>query len=308
MFGSWSRKSRKSKNAPSRAHRPQRFVPELQRLDDRIVPTRVSYNTSTDKLIVQSEHNNETIVIRHHGNGEVRVEDSHGLDLTFSDVSHLTIDTQGRFDNAVRYMLDGDLTRSMNIHAYFSGNNGGDSSRFTGTLNRDITGTDLNLTFKFFGGYSDDLFTLYGMESAPTIANDHLTDGLAINPGGLYIASGSTLSVTAQGGYNKDRVFFYYSGVLDGHIQFDLNGGNQSDQILVIAQLLDGSSGGITSSQVIAGSGNDGVWVKVYDYSDEDNGIYVHAYADNPGDWFSFDHDLGSFTSFVEHEGFDGAY
>ena len=61
------------------------------------------------------------------------------------------------------------------------------NDRFTGTLNGDISLNDR------LEAWVDgcDLITMYGTPTAPARANDHLTDGLAINENGLRIAPGA---------------------------------------------------------------------------------------------------------------------
>jgi hypothetical protein len=298
MLASLLKKLRAGKSRCCRPIQQRSFVPALENLETRLAPAVIAYSARSEELSVRGNNGDDTFVIRHHGDGRVTVEDiASGFNQTYSEVSKLNVNTGDFGFDVVRYTLDGNLTRSMDIHVQLST----DDSRFTGTLNRDITGHGLHLNFDIKGSNDNDTISLYGSPTAPNIAGDHLTDGLAINENGLYIASDSTLSFKANGSTGDDRIYFRYSGEMDGALSFDLNGSWDRDRIDVGVTLARFSLGDVVNSVVQGGSGDDYLRVRIVDSSQEHNSIDAYAHGGNLSDWFNWDHDVGDFTPNVDY-------
>ncbi|HVK13092.1 MAG TPA: hypothetical protein VM597_30345, partial [Gemmataceae bacterium] len=242
----------------------------------------------------------DAIVILHHGDGSVTVSDELGNTRDFTDVNRLVVNTHWG-DDAVRYKLDGTLTRDMDIDVDLADGN----DRFTGTLNADISSYD-SLNVAVNGGGGNDLLTMYGTPTAPARANDFLTDGLAINEGGLGVGWGAQLNIEFDGGDGNDRIFVDYRGELDGFLMIDADGGGGDDTVSAIARMTANSIGQVgrlgNPSAVRGGTGIDALTFHVFDISG--NNRPVLAQIDGGEDWWlPYETDRGSRTGNVAHAG-----
>ena len=251
------------------------------------------------RVYVTGGRYDDFITVLHHGDGTLTVSDVvHVLD--FSDVDGLVVSTDSGND-VVRYTLDGPLVRGMGIDVYLGDGN----DRFTGTLNRDLLAGPLDTDVYGQGG--DDLITMYGTPTAPSIANDHLTDGLAINTNGLRIAQGAVLGGHLSGGGGNDRIYEYYEGELNGVVHISMAGGAGEDNLGATVRVWSGSTGRVGSStnpaRMSGGEGSDGLWFYVFNNSG--NSVDVNAEIDGGEDpwWWPYDTDTGSRTENVRHTG-----
>jgi hypothetical protein len=271
----------------------------VEPLPDRLVPATFSYNSATDTLTVEGDYwGADSLVVLDHGDGTVTVTDQAGETVNFAEVDRLVVNTHWGND-VVRYKLDGTVVRDMSVEVDLGEGN----DRFTGTLNRDISAYD-RLHVGVVGHGGDDLITLYGTPTAPARANDHLTDGLAINDGGLRIGTGGELSVLLLGAGGNDRIFLDYQGDLDGILNFQLFGVDGEDTVSAVVRLQHGSAGQVGTSDgaawVDGWSGTDRLTFHVFD----DSGAYrpVFAVIDGGEDWWQ-ETDRGSRTWNVFHNG-----
>jgi hypothetical protein len=275
----------------------------VEKLDDRLVPATFSFDPATNTAFVTGElFGSDAIVIRHHGDGTVTASDELGNTRNFADVDRLVVKTHGGSD-VVRYVLDGLLVRDMRIDVDLDEvleevvNSGND--RFTGTVNADISNFN-RLEVNVYGGWGDDLITMYGTPTAPVRAGDFLTDGLAINENGFRIGFGGELDLRLLGGMGNDRIFADYQGRLDGVLKLSANGQEGDDVVSAIVRLQDGSLGRVGTStepaRVAGSGGNDTLRFHVFD--DSGNDRPVSARIDG-----SYGTDSGTRTGNVVHAG-----
>ena len=283
----------------------------VERLDDRLVPTTFSFDADTRTAFVDGDlFGSDAITVRHHGNGSVTVSDKLGNGRRFVDVDRFVVNTWFG-DDVVSYQLDGTLTRNMDIVVRLDGPPdirpdrfvpGRD--RFTGTLDADIAAFN-RLGVSVHGGAGTDLITMYGTPTAPVRAGDFVTDGLAINEGGLHIGFGAELDLDLDGGEGNDRIFVDYRGELDGLLTFDTDGGGGDDTVSVVARTTVGSAGQVGKngdpSAVRGGFGSDDLMLHVF--GENGNNRPVFAQIDGGEDADGGETDRGSRTGNVQNAG-----
>jgi hypothetical protein len=285
--------------------------PALEMLETRLVPTATLSAPQTDiangKVFANLAGTSgaDHVVIHDFGNGTIRVNDADTGQVigTRTGLDQLNVATFGG-DDTVHYVLEGNVSRDMKLSVLL----GNGSDRFTGTLNHDIN-AGRTLKVDVDGGAGNDLLTLYGTPTAPVRANDHLTDGLVINNGGLAIGTGGVLDVRMHGGGDNDRIFFDYQGKLDGTLKLDLEGDGGNDTVSAIVNIDANSTGQVGSAAskplVSGGDGSDTLTFQIFDHSG--NHIPVnHATIDGGENIlnFLFDTDTGTRTSNVTPVGF----
>jgi hypothetical protein len=279
------------------------FTPGLETLENRLVPA-ASVEFSGGALTVHGDYwADDSLVIKHNGDGGVNITDANGLNVSHVGVNELRVETHFGND-IVRYAMDGSLQRDLNMSVFLGPGN----DRFTGTLNRDmLSNADLSMYVDGDGGA--DRLSLYGTPSAPARSGDGLTDGLAINTGGLRIGSQASLFAHLYGDDDNDRVYFDYLGELDGNLNLRAEGGNGDDNVGAYLTLLEGSTGalGSTVAAVRGYSGNDNLSFGVIDHSN--GGVTLGALRLNGGTnpfWMPIEFDAGFFTSNVTEEQIEG--
>lgn len=250
------------------------FSPRLEALDSRLVPTTVT-SDATFYYVDGDYWANDSLVVIAHGGGGFTVTDAAGLGFTIPAGKELKVRTHFGND-VVRYATDGTFSGT---DSRVSVDLGEGNDRFTGTLNRDLTnGTFLKVDVRGTGG--NDLITLYGTPTAPTRANDHLTDGLAINTGGMSISATSELQAYLDGGGGDDRILFDYEGDLDGEVHLLAEGRDGNDE--VGADLtLNGSSTGLLDAWVEGDGGSDILRLRVFDFSGGNVDVDADIYGDD---------------------------
>jgi hypothetical protein len=285
----------------------------VEALGDRIVPSTVNFceqtqndSSSPHTAIIIGDSGDNTFVVHYNGGGEITITDEGGAFHTHSNVNRINITTHGGND-VVRFALDGNLVRDLELNVNLNGGN----DRFTGTLAGNIA-TNRDLTVGIYGGAGNDLLTMYGTETAPARANDHLTNGLAINPGGMRINSGATFDLTMWGGDNDDRIFADYEGELDGTLLHSLHGEQKQDTVSAIVTLLNGSTGHVGTdarAAVVAGdSDNDNLTFFIYNPPDGTH-LTHRAVIDGGWDWaYWANNDVGHRTDNVTPVGIEADY
>jgi hypothetical protein len=153
------------------------------------------------------------------------------------------------------------------------------------------------------GGAGDDLLTMYGTPTAPARANDHLTDGLAINPGGMRVRTGATFNLSMWGGGDDDRIYADYTGELDGVLRLDLRGEDKQDTVSAIVNLQNGSTGQVgtdsRAARVSGGADNDNLTFFIYNPPDGTH-LTHRAVIDGGWDWaYWANNDVGHRTNNV---------
>lgn len=289
-----------------RARRPRSVLLAIDTLEDRAVPSvsqtifteASTTNNNLNVWQVNGSSGADTLVVHHNGAGSFTVTDETGT--TFNSPANIAIDKlivrgQGGSD-VVRYVLDSDVTRDVIVNVYLGTGN----DRFTGTMRGDISdGQKMTMLVQGDGGA--DLMTMYATPTVPERANDHLTDGAAVNANGMHIGTGAKLDLKMLGNAGNDRIFFDYTGEQDGTLQFDLRGDDNKDVVSAVVNLQAGSTRGVGTSapaRVAGNRDNDNLTFKIFNNSG-DNDIVQNAQIDGGLDVFWADNDVGRRTANV---------
>jgi hypothetical protein len=262
----------------------------VEALADRIVPSSVEFReqepnnpSGPHTAIIIGDSGADSFVVNYDGEGGITVTDEGGAVHSHANVNRINITTHGG-DDVVRFRLTDTLVRDLVMNVNLNGGH----DRFTGTLNGDIA-ANVDLTAIVSGSAGDDLLTMYGTPTAPARANDSLTDGLAINTGGMRIGSGATLNLSMWGGGDEDRIFADYTGELDGVLQLDLRGEDKQDVVSAIVNLQNGSSGQVgtdaRAARVSGGADNDNLTFFIFN---PPNGTHLTHRAVIDGGWDLF--------------------
>ena len=176
----------------------RRFIPRLQPLDERALPS-VTYLLQGSLLFVTGDANANVITITDSGTATgVKVTGDGAAYEATTPITHVFVDT-GDGDDTVVYNLSTSLLANRLVDARLG--RGRDS--FTANITGQSLATGVNLDI-----------SVYGAGGA---------DALVLNAQGLNTNVGSILNVYFNGGAGKDKVTFYYSpgAVCDGSILLD---------------------------------------------------------------------------------------
>jgi hypothetical protein len=187
--------------------RPRRFVPRLEPLDDRALPS-VTFTETDGTLTILGDQRANTIVVTDTGTedaGAIQVTADGQTYTSVGAVTRIVITGRGGADN-VTYTLTGDLSGDRAVEA----NLGNQHDSFTANLQGGLAG-GAALSVRALGG------------------NGH--DTLTLNAAGVDVAAGATLSVDFNGGNGNDVLLTTFSGLLAGTATFTSNGGNGKDSV-----------------------------------------------------------------------------
>jgi len=222
------------------------FVPRLQALDDRIVPTVVSFSTTDHCLTITGDGNSETVRIFDNGtgaSGNITVRVGGGADMQIpAYISQVNADMNGGADT-VYYFQEGNLQ----AHRYLNIQLGSGSDKFETVQMRDIKAST-QLALHVEGGSGDD--TLNFLKS--TFLNVDMD-----------IESGATLDAWLAGGDDQDTINFDYRGELDGRIRLNILGEGGADTLRADITLDAGSTGVVADRAFPADPYRPMVWMVV---------------------------------------------
>jgi hypothetical protein len=251
-----------------RPHRARnRVLPRFEILEDRSVPSTVSFNPVTATLTVTGTAGKDAIVITDDGTnnaGAVTVS-SNGTTLFTSgptagvnQVHSIQVNTQGGKHDSVEYNLTGNMVaNNRSIAATFGGgkgdtfaanvngnlvnsflllqaNGGGGGDKLTGTMTGSLNGASF-LGFLYKGGIGKDTI------------NIDATNSVDIGP----LAQ---MTVVVDGGSGNDSVNVGYEGQMQGALFLDVGGGAGKDQVKATVTF-DGLSNGLLFGPVSPNSG-----------------------------------------------------
>lgn len=316
-----------SKKSTRPSRRPRSFVPSLESLERRAVPT-VSpfYNPDTDVLTINSDGAGDTVDITHDGAGNVVVNftsvNGSGTFTPSGPVSSIVGDL-GDGSDRVRFhqgVAGSGVTQTRNLTIDIDLGGGGDTfeadlhgqigfvnaqgQRQNRSLIIDVNGSD---SFGLDGSrdrITVNAGTVNGNTFDPTTGNiDGTTDD-------FDILTGSTLNLKFSGGGGNDDLKVRYEGELDGSLFLDLSGGDGNDLLEVLldpdgaSSVSDGSKGSVRrennvfgqaqSARLNAGAGSDIVTFLI-DRDGSGNTTSVSVESDAGEDFFGGDFDRGTF-------------
>jgi hypothetical protein len=288
------------------------FKPQVETMESRLVPTVSIHSSGHDSYVDGDYWGSDTLVVRAFGDGSYKVEDNQGHSVTAPAGQKLHVYTHFGNDT-VRYVT-GDFN-SATI-ANFAPSDvevdlGEGNDKFTGTINKDI-GFLNQVILNVHGRGGNDMIAVYGQPLAPKRSGDNLTDGLAINSGGLFIDGSSSLEVNIFGDGGNDKLFFNYDGQLIGNLDMELDGGSGNDHVEARANIQAGSLGvfgqtgahGVMETTQLArvdgSSGNDMLIFAIADHSNGHVDINAVIRGRVPTDiTAAFDYDKAKHTSNV---------
>jgi len=242
--------------------RTKRFVPRLEVLDVRALPSVTIAEDSSGVVTITGDQSANDIEIRDTGgSGTDAVTvwvDGVQSDVTFDTaVTKIVLDARGGQD-VVAYNLTGSFTdgtdREVVIHL------GNQDDTFTADLNGSI-GADSDVSLKVCGGNGQDNLSVHGAGTAdsPWSIDGHLT-------------------VKVYGGNGKDTIDVNYNGLISGTGVFDLSvhGGNGKDFVRGDVTAADGSTGELNAT-VCGGNGKDDMGLMVHVNTDASPDLTVNA-------------------------------
>jgi hypothetical protein len=248
----------------SPAGRRPRFVPRVEALEDRRVPT-CNFIVQGSTLFIVSPTTpgqvSDRILITDNGGAGPNNVTAFCAQPFFPNVpiSNVVVRTGGG-DDRVFYNLVGNLTTSRTVSA----NLGGGSDHFVATIRRNLL-TNSSLGINVNGGPGPDNL------EAILIGSMGTNSRLAINYSGgggdnhirattaslVNVAAGAVLVENLIGNGRSDRIFGEYQGVLSGTYQINERGGSGPNNLKADIELAAGSNGQILPSTVVGGPRND---------------------------------------------------
>ncbi len=217
------------------------FVPKLESLDDRIVPSCTWVENGNVLTITGSQGAND-VVIEDDGTTLTITCDGESVDVS-ANVTDVVLCLRAGNDT-VSYTLTGDLAAGASRSIEAKLGNGNDS--FTATLDGNLLdGSSLDVTARGANG----------KDTLSFVAAD--------------VGADASLSVEMQGGNGKDAIDATLSGVLLGDFVFLADGGNGKDEVLGDLTF-DAGSTGTADAQVLGKNSPDTLALLVTDNSGDD--------------------------------------
>jgi hypothetical protein len=217
------------------------FVPRLERLEDRLVLS-VAVRQVGDTLIIRGDDKPNHIIISDNGTGAAHnIQVAAGNGSTFTSgtdpVTKVLVRT-GKGGDTVDYNLTGSTASVMTVDVHL----GKGADNFNGHLNGHALLSGANYKFAVRGG-------------------DGHNDLDFSSGAGAAISAGAKLTVNEVGGDDADHLSLAYDGVLDGRLNFHLDGRGGPDVLSANVNIRAGSKGTLgvagDDATLSGGRGND---------------------------------------------------
>jgi hypothetical protein len=242
------------------ASRPARFVPRVEALEDRRVPT-CNFIVQGSTLLVQApvtrSQPNNNIVISDNGSGGANNVVGFCKQPFFPNVAISRIELNaGGGNDRVTYNLIGDLVTSRVLDA----NLGNGSNTFQAVLRRNIlSGGSLSLNVQGGSGTDHLSAVVIGSLAANTqlrvsfngLGGDNVLDVAFAHF--VNVAAGASIGLGLFGGGGSDRISMAYQGVMSGTFTSNATGGRRSNVISQDIELQGGSTGTVGPSSIRGG-------------------------------------------------------
>jgi hypothetical protein len=255
-----------------------RFTPQLEQLDDRLVPSCTWAEEGTTLTITGNSTANDIQIT---DDGTTLTITCDGEDVPVSDGITDVVVLAGNGNDTVTYDLTTDGAAAVTRSLFVKLGNGWDT--FDGTVTGDLAdGSELDVEVRGWNGKDTLGFAADG-----------------------DVGAGSTLSVLLAGGNGKDVIDASYAGVLLGDLTWDLCGGNGRDEITGDLTF-DGGSTGTADVEVKGHNAPDTLTLLVTDSSAVDDGDPATEDVSTLGEDSSFvldggrSHDSAEISDLVE--------
>ncbi len=226
---------------PRSSRRPVRFLPRLEALETRLVPTvTVVQNGSLLKITGNFKADNVQITDDGTGNvGAVRVtfngKKANDTFLSAAPVNEIRVNLNAGKDFCT-YTLTGPAGTPVLVSRKVDVKLGDGKDRFVGTMNAQAFGA---------GTFWD--VAVHGQGDKDTI-------DLTVQGG---VQTGANFNALVEGNANEDKITVNYTGEADGNIRFKADGGLDKDDITLIVNLLAGSETTASTADALGGAGKD---------------------------------------------------
>jgi hypothetical protein len=213
--------------------RPRSFVPRLEALEQREVPTCTITLQGTRLQIVGSA-STDRVLIGDNGAGQIAVLcDNQRTPRLFNNITTISVNLLGGTDE-FRYDLINSLTVPRNVNVNLGPGNdicqvfmNDFELLFGASMAFDLRGGGGNDRMTFNTGDDPDTATfnifLAALGAPPTQFNP-VTNNFGASDG-TDVPTGTTLTCRIDGGTQSDQISVNYTGIIQGNVNFDLRGG-----------------------------------------------------------------------------------
>jgi len=248
------------------------FVPRLEGLEDRYVPS-CTLSVSGSTLTITGDGAANTVRIDDNGNAVSTLSVScDGVQAIVTGITTIRVNTNGGSDDVTYHLTNGlqtNVARTVDVDL------GGDDDVFEADLEGTLR-TGSNLTVSADGRT--------GAEYMRVSAGRPPSGGLGfVFPGTqVNIQSGASLNLDLQGGDSTDNIGVSYRGELDGTLNLLADGNAGLDTVSANVEMLAGSTGNVGSSgnpaTVRGGTHDDDLTFVVHNNSGNSTaGVYAHV-------------------------------
>jgi hypothetical protein len=245
-------------------HRPGRFLPGVEALEERLVPA-VNFIVQGSTLFIVGPTTRgaggQQIIITDNGSGGPNNVTAFSTQPFSPNVpiSNVVVST-ARGNDRVAYNLIGDLTTARLVDVSL----GGGADQFTATVRRNLlAGSSLTINAHGAGGPDTLDAVVIGSLAANARLAFNYDGGAADNSLSVRTASavtvspGAVLTENLTGGGFSDHIVSRYQGVMSGSLQINARGGRGPNTLSADIELAPGGTGQVLPSALIGGPRQD---------------------------------------------------